>query len=241
MTEKRSGSMTDHSRRPAAVAGFLALAALPLLAACGADSGADEGAAATGDAEAGADAPSHTFRPAAPEVGERVTRTDGGREVAFTIHPDPPRAGELDVEFRFDDAPSDPSSVIVDVLSPEMAAHGIVRFPVEAAEDGRFTSRIEIPMEGVWEVWIELGREQETASFRFRVDPGEDGPVHAGHEGHEHGEHDHGDHDHGDHDHGDHDHGDHDHGDHDHGENGHHQDGDHGHDERGDHEHPVNR
>jgi hypothetical protein len=71
-------------------------------------------------------------------------------------------------EIRIDDrAVTHP--VTADLLAPQMPAHGITRYKAVAIGPGVFTLRFEIPMEGLWELYVNLDDGADAAAFTFDV------------------------------------------------------------------------
>lgn len=115
-------------------------------------------------------------------VGSMDAYTPGGVYVTLSVEPDPPRAGSIRLRFRLDPVPADPSTVTVDVVAPRMPMHGIVRFPARPTSKGSFVSDIDIPMKGLWAVYVNLDEGREAASVEFDVDAGDGGPIHERHQ-----------------------------------------------------------
>ncbi|MDT8368866.1 MAG: hypothetical protein RQ745_06635 [Longimicrobiales bacterium] len=63
----------------------------------------------------------------------------------------------------------------VDIVSIDMPTMGIRRFPIEheaGSED--YISRIDVPMAGIWSVYVNIGDGTESAEFTFEVDGSHD-------------------------------------------------------------------
>jgi hypothetical protein len=125
----------------------------------------------------------------------------GGTEV--TLRPDsyPVEVGSTQFHITLDRAVPDGTPVSIDVLSLDMPAMGILRYPAEVVGPKDYMARAEISMTGAWAVYVNLGDGTDAASFEFDVEPGLMGShdhggttsgemedpepaIHAGHEGH---------------------------------------------------------
>ncbi|MGE0161272.1 MAG: hypothetical protein AB7T31_17890 [Gemmatimonadales bacterium] len=124
------------------------LAALVMLAsAC---SRSDSGVLA--ESETGSTAPDAAW----------VGTTPNGIQVIVTPVPNPPSVGSLMLTL---DTPDDHPARSVDLVSPTMPAHGVVRSPVV---DGRVA--IDVPMEGEWAVYVNFDDVGAvSAQFSFSV------------------------------------------------------------------------
>ncbi|MBI4409363.1 MAG: hypothetical protein HY561_06615 [Gemmatimonadetes bacterium] len=147
--------------------GSLLLAAGLALAGCG----SSESGAAAAEARA---AGSVGVAPAAtlPAAGSRQAVTPGGFTVRVAPDPDPPRVGRLRLVITLEPAREVAGPLSVDLASPTMPMHGIVRVPADALGAGSYVALLEIPMEGLWSVYINLDDGAEAASFQFEVPAG---------------------------------------------------------------------
>ena len=75
--------------------------------------------------------------------------------------------------------------VTADLLAPEMPAHGISRYEAVQLRPGVYALELEIPMEGKWELYVNLDDGSDAAAFPFAVAPsvGSAQPHHASHSG----------------------------------------------------------
>jgi hypothetical protein len=161
----RANSMesTTHSRRErqsAAARGLMASLAILAVAACGAGMAEEPGEAGAREG-AGTDV--------IPLVGTLSETSTGGALVRLAFDPDPLAAGPLILTLAIDPPPNDPGIVSLDVVSPEMPMHGVVRYPVQEVRPGRFTAAIVVPMAGLWEFYVNLDVGLDTAPFAVRV------------------------------------------------------------------------
>lgn len=123
-------------------------------------------------------------------LGTLIEETDRAVLVHLSISPDdPPRAGPLELEGRTDQPLEGSSEPVVDIFAPHMPAHGIIRFPAKIVDGEQITSEVEVPMEGLWTFYVDLGDEVGTASFEVQIAPEEGGE--APHRHHSPGEHEH--------------------------------------------------
>ena len=133
---------------------------------------------APGDVEAKLDDHGPMAAEADPAVW--VSTASGGTEV--TVRPDryPVEVGTTEFHISLDRAVPKGTPVSIDLVSLEMPAMGILRYPADAEGPLDYTARAEIRMQGDWAVYVNLGDGTDAASFEFEVEPGMTG-------GHEHG------------------------------------------------------
>lgn len=188
---------TGRWNRPFGVVAFVAFGASPWMVGCEAEEGdgALETALQDGPPVSELHAPPDARDADGGEVGalgSLTARTDAVKDVVVTLTPDDPvRAGGLQLEALPVDPLDEGAEPVVDIFAPNMPAHGIIRFPAEVVENGdAITSRIEVPMEGWWKIYVDLGPSAGTASLDVHVAPGEGGD-HDHHHDHDHGGEDH--------------------------------------------------
>jgi len=114
------------------------------------------------------------------ELGEpwTVTASNGSRvtlETDVAVVPGMPFVLAISVH----DPAGASTPVSVDIVSPDMPMHGLVRIPVTNGE-----ARIQIPMDGAWAIYVNLDATGTvSAEFLFDVSAGDaGGPVHRGEE-----------------------------------------------------------
>jgi hypothetical protein len=100
--------------------------------------------------------------------------------VTLSVEAMPVRPGRLRIEVALDEAPAEAIPLSVDLVSPEMPMHGVRRFEADVSGPGRYEAVVDIPMEGYWEVYVNLDYGADAAAFELDVEPPEDG------EGHQH-------------------------------------------------------
>ncbi len=106
----------------------------------------------------------------AASVGTLAATTSGGTDIDLTFRPDAPVPGEVELILDIRPSPEEPDAVSVDLVSPEMPAHGVLRYPATwNGEDGSFTVDVSIPMEGLWEIYVNLDVGTDAAAFEIRV------------------------------------------------------------------------
>ncbi len=114
------------------------------------------------------------------EVGRLSGTSPGGTQATISLSPDPPRAGPVEVSIEFASPVEDPGSLTVDLVSPDMPAHGVMRHPVRptdaGGEGGRYSATVPIPMEGLWNLYLNLDVGVEAVPFEFQVAPHNDVP-----------------------------------------------------------------
>ena len=96
------------------------------------------------------------------------TTTSG---IGVTVRPDPVpiRVGVTVFQISFEDEVPDDVSVSIDVISPEMPAMGLMRYPAEPSGPKMYNASAEIRMGGAWEVYVNLGDGTDAAPFAFDV------------------------------------------------------------------------
>jgi len=109
--------------------------------------------------------------------GPWMAESTGGSHVTLSVATDRLAVGpqSLEISVHSPDGAATPYSV--DLVSPSMPMHGVVRYPVA---DGQV--ELTIPMEGDWAVYVNLdGTGDDTAEFVLQVAPdGEGGHQHGG-------------------------------------------------------------
>ncbi len=105
-----------------------------------------------------------------------------GTPVTVTPASLPVRAGPVDLLVDVDTTAEQPLPVTLDVVSPEMPIHGVLRFPSRAESPRRYRIRAEIPMDGRWMLYVNLDYGGDAAELVLDVEPGPE----AG--GHRHGD-----------------------------------------------------
>jgi hypothetical protein len=126
-----------------------------------------------------ADADSAAESEPAVDASDVWTATSSAGTVV-RVSPDtlPLRAGNHRFEVVLEPAPAPQEEVSIDLIAPSMLSHGVLRFPGRRLEEGRFEVRTEIPMEGEWLLYVNVGDGVEAAEFALVVTPAESGPMH---------------------------------------------------------------
>lgn len=152
-----------------------------MLAACAGGCSPDE-------AEAGRGREAHAESDAAS--AEWVSTASGGIEVRVRPNRFPVEVGAIEFHITLDRPVPEGTPVSIDIVSPEMPAMGILRYPATELGPRTYVAQAEIAMDGAWEVYVNLGDGTDAASFEFDVAPaGTSGHDHSGavseeHEGH---------------------------------------------------------
>jgi hypothetical protein len=121
-------------------------------------------------------------------LGTLSDTTSGGTHVSVSFAPDPPAIGPVELAIELRPAPAEPELVSVDLVSPEMPAHGVSRHEATGTDSpGLFLVRLSIPMEGLWEFYVNLDVGLDAVAFSIQVPPGA-APDTEGHPAH-HGTH----------------------------------------------------
>ena len=122
--------------------------------------------------------------PADPSSVEWVSTASGGTEVSLRPDRYPVEVGATEFHITLDRAVPEGTSVSIDIVSPEMPAMGILRYPADATGPLAYVARAEIAMDGAWEIYVNLGDGTDAASFEFDVEPSSMGGHEVGHDGH---------------------------------------------------------
>ncbi|MEN8375393.1 MAG: hypothetical protein ABFS34_08090 [Gemmatimonadota bacterium] len=136
--------------------------------------------AACADAEPPPEAdggPAGEEAPAAAAAGDPWAATSsGGVAVRAVPDPDPPALGAVVFTIEADDS----TPLSVDLVSPSMPMHGVIRYPLERAAN-RLVATVEIPMEGDWVLYVNFDEAgAHAAELPFQVDgPAGGGADHA--------------------------------------------------------------
>jgi len=183
-----TASMRVRARR-SGLAGHAAVLAVILAVASGCTSSdASEDAASGSDGVAttsAVDALDHGGEPAQPGdppgTGPMRSRTGGGTEVVLRrVEPDSGPLVAGPVRWRIETSLPLERAPTVDLVSPEMPMHGIVRYPSTASDADGWDVETPIPMEGRWHLYVNVDDGADAAEFILDALPGEAG-------GHEHG------------------------------------------------------
>lgn len=111
-----------------------------------------------------------------PGLGASRSRTPGGVEVV--LRRADPATGPLEagpVRWTIETSASPERPPTVDLVSPEMPMHGIMRYTASASDDGAWEVEVPIPMEGRWMLYVNLDDGAEAAEFTLDVAPGAGG------------------------------------------------------------------
>jgi len=100
---------------------------------------------------------------------EWVSYATGGTEVTVRPSRSPIEVGPTDFHITLDRAVPDGTPVSIDIVSPEMLAMGILRYPAEEMTLLSYMARADIAMDGAWEVYVNLGDGTDAAAFEFDV------------------------------------------------------------------------
>ena len=153
------------------LAGLVLFAGLTVHAS-GCGPGDIEGGAATSEAASAVEA-------ANPAIWEAMSAS--GVPVTVTVEPYPVRVGDMSFHLAFGREVPDSIPVSIDIVSPEMPMMGIRRYAAHRMASGDYTVSAPIMMDGLWQIYVNLGVGVDAASFEFVAEPSEEGA------GHEHG------------------------------------------------------
>lgn len=132
-----------------------------------------------GDVGAGAEtsAAADTAEAANPAVWEAVSPS--GIPVTVTVEPFPVRVGDMSFHIAFGRTVPDSIPVSIDIVSPEMPMMGIQRYAARRMGNGDYMVSAPIMMDGLWQIYVNLGIGADAASFEFEAEPSEEGAGHA--------------------------------------------------------------
>lgn len=94
-----------------------------------------------------------------------------GTGVTVSADPVPLRPGPLRLSIELDPEPSEPFPVTVDLVAPEMPMHGVLRYDAESVSPNAYVATVEVPMEGFWELYVNLDFGADAAVFELEVAP----------------------------------------------------------------------
>lgn len=155
----------------------LALAGVLTTAGCG----ARDSAAADEAQDSGSLAPSTVGTLAG--TGPWTATSLSGSLVTLAVHDLPLRPGAVALVVSVDPVGPDARPRSVDLVSPTMPIHGVVRAPIEKGTGSSYTAALSIPMEGTWAFYVSLDEVGgDAAEFVFEVAA----PAGGGHQ-HQHG------------------------------------------------------
>ena len=116
-------------------------------------------------------------------LGILTSWSPSGTEASLSLHPDPPAPGRLRLEFALPEGVASSGGLSVDVVAPQMPAHGILRYPVPVSAGARASLDIGIPMAGLWAIYLNLDHGPDAAAFEIQVEGSALEPhAHAGHQ-----------------------------------------------------------
>lgn len=104
--------------------------------------------------------------PATGVPGELTELTENGTEVSLLWVTGEQQIGANPIEVRI---PGQTTAPILDLLSPEMPMHGVLRYTAELVAPGLFSATIDVPMEGTWALYVDLDGGKEVAEYAFTV------------------------------------------------------------------------
>lgn len=134
-----------------------------------------------GNVEAGAEtsAAASAVEASTPAVWEAVSPS--GIPVTVTVEPFPVQVGDMSFHITFGQTVPDSIPVSIDIVSPEMPMMGIQRYAADRMANGDYMVSAPIMMDGLWQIYVNLGIGADAAVFEFEAEPSEEGV------GHEHG------------------------------------------------------
>jgi len=83
--------------------------------------------------------------------------------------PNPLEPGSTSIDIRLVDGPAEVLPITLDLVSPDMPMHGVVRFDAHAVSPGSYRASVELPMEGYWELYVNLDYGADAALFELDV------------------------------------------------------------------------
>lgn len=115
------------------------------------------------------------------ETGRWTGETAMGTPVSVTAASTPVRPGPLSLRIRVENPEREALPLSVDVVAPAMPMHGITRFEAVAISPEEYLVEVELPMEGLWLVYVNLDIGVNAASFEVDV-PASEGVRHGNHD-----------------------------------------------------------
>ena len=105
------------------------------------------------------------------DAPRRTSHSVGGERVTLELPTGTLHSGPVELALEVvAESPMRPHSV--DLVSPSMPMHGVVRTPVTATGPGRYSARVEIPMEGRWSIYVNLDSiGADAVEFQLVVEP----------------------------------------------------------------------
>jgi hypothetical protein len=96
-----------------------------------------------------------------------------GSGIAVRLEPQTPVVQAGLAIFRITTPADGPHRTVksVDLVSPAMPLHGVVRFPVEEAGPYSYLAGVHIPMDGRWALYVNFDDGSDAAEFLFDVAP----------------------------------------------------------------------
>ena len=106
-----------------------------------------------------------------PAESPWVGRSPAGVTVSVSPPAQPLHPGPAQFEITTDRALASTETVTVDLVSPSMSMHGITRFDAVRVRPRVYLVRLDIPMEGHWALYVNLGSDEDAAAVEFDVTP----------------------------------------------------------------------
>ncbi len=122
-----------------------------------------------------------------PAPATWAATSTSGIPVTVSADAGPLRPGPIELTIRLDEPAEDGLPVTLDLVSPDMPMHGVVRYPTSPEGSGHYAASLEIPMEGYWEIYVNLDYGADAAVFPVEVElpEGAQPHEHGGGAGHE--------------------------------------------------------
>lgn len=108
---------------------------------------------------------------------EWVASTPSGFQVTLRPTTIPVSVGPNMFHVEFGAEAPDPSLLSFDLVSPDMPMMGVRRFALTPHEGG-FMAMTDIPMEGLWNAYVNIGVGTDAAEFAFEVQVAPGGAAH---------------------------------------------------------------
>lgn len=118
---------------------------------------------------------------AAPNPAVHEAVSPSGVPIELSVDPYPMRVGDVGFHITFGVAVPDSTPVSIDIVSPDMPMMGIRRYAAERMANGKYMVTAPIMMDGLWDIYVNLGSGADAAEFELEAQPSDDGS------GHQHG------------------------------------------------------
>lgn len=101
--------------------------------------------------------------------GPWTATASGGAHVTVRLLEGPAKEGPVRLAISVHSSDEETRPLSIDYVSPTMPMHGVMRAPVHVGQDGSFRATAQIPMGGLWALYVNLDEGADAAEFLLEV------------------------------------------------------------------------